>query len=292
MSDGANKISNAFFESTTYDKPNSMIWEVNYVPAHFHKHFEILMVMEGSLRMYVDGEKRELNVGDAVYISPNIIHSYERTGDCKRFITCFEPECMGSFGDIMIRNKPKNPFITREQMHTLFSNPFEVATELWIGYKSSKKNGTETLEYISYLASHNRFVTSLLTLTDLVPADDSGKNRYNDALRICCERYNEESFNAASLAEALNISESGVHKLFAKNMHTNVKSYITDLRMAKACEYLEHTDMNISEIALHVGYGSIRTFNRTFFERMQMSPGDYRRSKTRSEGMIIRTDYQ
>ncbi len=287
MNNGANERNNAFFESTTYDKPHSMVWEVNYVPAHFHKHFEILMVMEGSLIMYVDGEKRVLGVGDGAFISPNIIHSYERTGNCTRFITCFEPECMGTFGEIMLKHKPEHPFITSEQIHTLFDDPFKVATDLWLGYKNTKNIGTGSLEYISYLVSHNRFVTSLLTLTGLVPAEDGGKNRYNDALRICCERYNEEKFNAASLAEALNISESGVHKLFAKNMHMSFKNYITDLRMAKACEYLEYTDMNISEIALHVGYGSIRTFNRTFFECMQMSPGDYRRSKIRSEGTII-----
>lgn len=279
MKNCENERSNAFFESTTYDKPHSMIWGVNYVPAHFHKHFEILLVMEGSLVMYVDGERRELSVGDGVYISPNVIHSYERNGECKRFITCFEPECMGTFGDIMLKYKPRHPFISSEQMHGLFDDPFKTVTELWIGYKRSKNGDTESLDYISYLSAHNKFVTSLLSVTGLAEAKQTGKNRYNEALRICCENFGDEKFNAPALAKAMNISESGVHKLFAKNMHMSVKHYIADLRITKACELLECTDMSISEIALHVGYGSIRTFNRVFSENMKTSPGEYRKSR-------------
>lgn len=272
------KTERAFFESTVYDKPNSMIWSVNYVPAHFHKHFEILCVMEGSVIMTVDGEKRELGVGDAVYISPNVIHSYERNGECKRFITCFEPECMGTFGDIMLKYKPKYPFITSERMHMLFPKLFETLTGLRDDYINSRNDGTGNAEYISYLANHYSFVTKILSETGITETASDGKDNYNRALRICCEHFCDEKFNAISIARSLNISESGVHKLFAKNMHMNVKNYITKLRMSKACEYLEYTDMNISEIALHVGYGSIRTFNRTFFDCMNMSPGEYRKN--------------
>ncbi len=271
------KKDTAFFESTTYDKPHSMIWDVNYVPAHFHKHFEILCVMEGSVIMTVDGERRTLAKGDAVYISPNIIHSYERCGECKRFISCFEPECVGTFGELMLKYKPSKPFIDKEVMKQLFPNLFEYLRDIWLGYEKGRKIGDDNLEYVSYLSKHNHFITKLLTVTGIEKFEHDKNNHYNEALRICCERYTEEKFNAEALAKLMNISESSVHKLFAKNMHMNFKSYITDLRMSKAREYLQYTDMNISEIALHIGCGSIRTFNRVFADSTGMSPGEYRK---------------
>jgi len=271
------KKDTAFFESTTYDRPHSMIWEVNYVPAQFHKHFEILCIMDGSVILTVDGERRRLEKGDAVYISPNVIHSYERCGDCLRFITCFEPECVGTLGEIMLTHKPSKPFIERAKMEELFPNLFEYLTDLWNYYKTTRNNMDDNPDYIKYLAKHNEFITKLLSVTGIEKFERDKHNHYNEALRICCERYTEEKFNAQTLAKELNISESSVHKLFAKNMHMNFKNYITDLRMSKACEYLQYTDMNISEVALHVGCGSIRTFNRIFARYNGMSPGEYRK---------------
>ena len=277
MNKSNSKTVSAFFESTTYDKPHSMIWEVNYVPAHFHKHFEILCIMEGSVILTVDGERRKLEKGDAVYISPNVIHSYERCGDCVRFITCFEPECMGTFGEMMLKNKPEHPFISACTMYKLFPDLLEYLQQLRNGYVHYRRSGELDGEYVSYLSRHYDFVTSLLSVTGIKKFETDKKDHYNEALRICCERFSEEKFNAAALAKELNMSESSVHKLFAKNMHMNFKSYITDLRMSKACEYLRHTDMTISDIALYVGYGSIRTFNRVFAEVNNVAPGTYRK---------------
>jgi AraC family transcriptional regulator len=54
--------------------------------------------------------------------------------------------------------------------------------------------------------------------------------------------------------------------------------YLTRLRVEKACELLERTDLSITEVALEVGYSSNQVLARVFLNHMRLSPSDYRRA--------------
>lgn len=63
--------------------------------------------------------------------------------------------------------------------------------------------------------------------------------------------------------------------LFKAFYGSTVKAFITKKRMEKAAEYLENTDMNISEIAYAIGIESKSHFTKTFKETYQMTPSNY-----------------
>ena len=53
--------------------------------------------------------------------------------------------------------------------------------------------------------------------------------------------------------------------------------YIQSMRVRFACDMLMETDRRISEISETAGFGTIRSFNRSFRESTGMTPLDYRR---------------
>ena len=44
-----------------------------------------------------------------------------------------------------------------------------------------------------------------------------------------------------------------------------------------SCNLLQHSDRSITDICHSAGFGSLRTFNRTFLNTYKMSPRDYRK---------------
>lgn len=66
--------------------------------------------------------------------------------------------------------------------------------------------------------------------------------------------------------------------MFKQSIGVPPRVYLTRLRVEKACELLELTDMPITEIAQEVGYSSNQVLARVFAKHQQMSPSDYRRA--------------
>jgi AraC-type DNA-binding domain-containing proteins len=57
--------------------------------------------------------------------------------------------------------------------------------------------------------------------------------------------------------------------------------YINFLRLKDAITLLEESDLSIEEISERVGFGTVRTFQRQFQAKYNMSPKDYRKAATR-----------
>jgi AraC family transcriptional regulator len=79
---------------------------------------------------------------------------------------------------------------------------------------------------------------------------------------------------------AAEAQRSPVHfaRMFKQSMGVPPRVYLTRLRVEKACELIERTDLPITEIALEVGYSSDQALARVFLKHRHMSPSDYRRA--------------
>ena len=80
----------------------------------------------------------------------------------------------------------------------------------------------------------------------------------------------------SEVAVAVGYNESYISHLFSDALHTTLTDYINALRMDDAFYLLSGTDLTVSRIAENLGFGSLRSFNRTFLKYAQMTPSDYR----------------
>ena len=67
-------------------------------------------------------------------------------------------------------------------------------------------------------------------------------------------------------------------RMFKQSVGVPPRVYLTRLRMERACELLERTDLPVTEIALEVGYSSNQVLARIFTKHQRMTPTDYRRA--------------
>jgi len=76
-------------------------------------------------------------------------------------------------------------------------------------------------------------------------------------------------------AQICNITPQYLSKLFKRTMDISFIEYLTQVRVAKAKELLEATDLMVNEIAEQVGYNP-KNFIRVFKKQVGLPPGQYR----------------
>ena len=79
-----------------------------------------------------------------------------------------------------------------------------------------------------------------------------------------------------TIAESVHSNASYLSRIFKKEVGTSVITYITDLRIKKAKDLLEHSDLKTFEISDAVGIHDPAYFSVLFKKYTGMSPKSYR----------------
>lgn len=86
----------------------------------------------------------------------------------------------------------------------------------------------------------------------------------------------QERIRLKDAADLVNMSESAFSHFFKKRTNLSFIEYVNNLRIAKACQLLESTNMTVQEICYDCGFNNKSNFIRVFSARKHMSPSEYR----------------
>lgn len=104
--------------------------------------------------------------------------------------------------------------------------------------------------------------------------------QYSRIVRECIQilkaNYCRPDISLTYAAEQINISPSYLSSAFNREVQSNIARYIINLRMEKAKELLMDRRLNISEIAVAVGFENKRYFSEVFKKEMKMTPREFR----------------
>jgi transcriptional regulator GlxA family with amidase domain len=82
--------------------------------------------------------------------------------------------------------------------------------------------------------------------------------------------------SVTAMAERSLMSPRNFARLFAAEVGVTPAAYVTSLRLERARTLLETTDLQLQEVALRCGFGTVETLRRVFGRRLGVSPSDYR----------------
>jgi len=97
--------------------------------------------------------------------------------------------------------------------------------------------------------------------------------------QVLMENYLSSDFSITLLADHFHVSIAYMSYLFKKKTNSNLSDYVWDLRLKKAKELLDTTDMSIDDISVAVGYLNSSSFRRKFKQTINISPSQYRREQ-------------
>lgn len=115
-----------------------------------------------------------------------------------------------------------------------------------------------------------------------VPFENANESLPSDyaAFTKLIEYANEQlhaKIGVKDLARFAGTSESTLNRRFQETLQLNPQQLLSHLRAAKACQLLEESILNISEIADRCGYDSPAAFSRAFKKLKHQSPRAYRK---------------
>ena len=86
-----------------------------------------------------------------------------------------------------------------------------------------------------------------------------------------------QNITLEDVCAATGFSVSYFSALFKKETGEGFAKYLTRVRMERAKELLQETNLSVAEICTRVGYGDLKHFNQTFKKVTNLSPGQYRK---------------
>lgn len=115
--------------------------------------------------------------------------------------------------------------------------------------------------------------------TEKMPEKKEDAERGNRIVKMAQEYISEhytENITLSEVAENVGISSGYLSTIFHQNMECGFVDYLNQVRIERACCYLEQNYLKTYEIAYKVGFRDEKYFSKVFKKIKGMSPKEYR----------------
>lgn len=119
------------------------------------------------------------------------------------------------------------------------------------------------------LCESNEVVKKHVGLRTIKPSDE---DFIDNLLDITDNRFSDNDFGVRSLSKEIGISTPQLYRKVTAITGRSPVSFIRDIRLHKALSLIKENKLNISEIALEVGYNNPSYFSKCFQEKFGINP--------------------
>lgn len=248
---------------------------------HWHIECELILVLQGSFSLSLDGESIELSAGESAYIPSGAIH-----GGCAR--SCIY-ECVVFDTERFFQDS----IVCRERFNTILDSAVHVqspfAKDSGVGRLVDRLFAGMEAEQPGY-----EFITTgllwqfmgLLLQQHLYSAPSSENVHFarhaaqiKNALRHICKDY-AKSMTLEELSAEADMAPKYFCRVFRQITGRTPIDYLNYYRVECAAELLCASQENVTEIALSCGFNDLSYFIRTFKRYKGVSAGTYRKQHT------------
>ena len=258
--------------------------------AHYHDYIELLFGLSGDFEVHLNNGLYRFGPGDLVLINSGEVHQIETTmgGPGHYYVIRFEPEVIYTISQNVLEMKYILPFTLSNYNHqkvfksNLISNTIipemieSIMEEFYVqsyGYELAIK------AYICriFLWILRYWHRSGVKLYDFYNTDLDMLEKLQKVLAYVSSHYKED-IKVADIAKMCNVSYSYFSRTFNKMMNTSFNDYLNYIRISEAEKLLITSDLNITEIAMEVGFSTTSYFIKQFKDRKKMSPKRYKKT--------------
>ncbi len=282
--------SQVFYEQKSldieYHKRTSLHYKLQCGP-HLHRELELVCMLEGEAVAYADSVCTPLCAGDVYLSFPNQIHHYDSKGPERFLLFIIKPDLMPDLMELFHTGTPQSPVIRGAANDPRIRELFEALMDICENTHSSDLGYRQTLKR-GYLLALLSELLSRMTISKL-NMGDSGALR--SIVTFCAQNFSE-NLSLSMLEEKLHLNKYYISHLFSERLGMRFNDYVNSLRISEACGLLLNSKLSITEISEHVGFNTLRTFNRAFMKQMSISPSDYRKGLTAAASPSLPQDKQ
>lgn len=242
-------------------------WEM--AGMHYHFAYELFFLEEGTRTYIINDKIYNISAGDVILIKPNILHKTQSKKRFKRYVINFNEEYILRYAS--------------EELKNYLLKCFEETNAISL----SKELFSTVLEYIKSAGNSEDDIHQFICLTNILSILSNNINDFtrkeidikNFEIQKVLEYINENFVKISGLdeiSEKFYITKFHLCRIFKESAGLTVIKYINGLKIQKACNLLDKTELTITEIAFECGFNSSMYFCKTFKQLTGYSPLKYR----------------
>jgi AraC-like DNA-binding protein len=249
--------------------------------SHWHEQFQILYFERGEALIHCNSQPLQIHAGDVVIINRNDVHYGENVSqELAFYLIKLDLSFLLSNRQDLCQTKYVVPIMKKQ---VVFRNYISRDEELvkQIQQLINEYYGQETGFELAIKAYFYRILALLLRRYREENAGEAeqGKQCKSIPLRPVLEYVDQhycERLTLEKLASMANVSSHHFCRMFKKVTGKPPIEYINYLRINRAATLLQESNLNISEIAMTVGFDDSNYFSRLFKKYKQASPSKIR----------------
>ena len=266
------------------------VYGENIDNLHFHNLLEIGYCHYGDGDLVIEDDLYRFGAGMISCIPANFLHVTKSDTDVKAFweyIYINPEDILRQWGkstqeirDIMEAVGKKSFFIKAEE------NPM-IVTMIRAIFEEMQQKGAHYRECVRGIAYALLFEIARFNGRDAWQTIGKGVSLQLESAIEYVEKNYPNDFKIADLANECHMSETHFRRIFQEKMNMTPVEYVNFVRVRKACELIDKTDISMEEVAEKVGFITPSTFNRNFRRIIGTSPYQWKKRPDNHEGKLL-----
>lgn len=247
---------------------------------HSHPYYEIIVVIDGRLTIkLLDNQAIEIEKGSLCILPPRCYHSTCSKEDLTKMLGI-----RLSYGQVKGEAKIYDRFksaLESIEIPTRFTST-EKMLDILLDMRNEMREKNTAWDFAcnALLQKFYIEILRLLTMEDeenpLYETDDSRHTRYF-RIEVWFADNLADSVTEDDLASAISLSRRQLSRVLEDIYGMSFRKKLIELRLHRAAQLLEQTELNVDDISNLVGYRSTSGFHRAFCKYFGCSPYDYRK---------------
>lgn len=254
-------------------------------PVHWHDDIEFSVILRGKMQYNINGIIETVHEGEGIFINSRQLHfnySADRT-ECEYICILLHP--IQLYQNPAFNETYVAPLLTAEHLSYIHLSPQtdwqdRILQQLLTIYQFKDHTNAP-------LRMHPFFCQIWSELYENMTQEPQ-TSAHSEDLTIIKEMVNyiqghyRDRISLKDIAATGSVGQSKCCLLFKRYMNLTPNAYLNQFRLTKSREYLETTDLSITEIAAAVGYNGSSYYTESFRKWYGISPSEYRQTKGKS----------
>ena len=250
--------------------------------AHNHNYYEFLYIIRGMAMNIMDEGVQILNRANILAIRPEDVHFIQKINVVdeeqhkKQKFEFFNIPVPIDFMEKQFEEckKLKKNIVDGELPMVASVSGTELAYICTQALKLSEMKDSEKRRYQYFTLA--RYLCSFFLYAQ---EEEENIPEWFASLYVMAERMHASELNYDILVKKAGVSNKTLWKTFKKVLNITPSAYINMRKMKDAYAHILAGQMNLTEIAMHLGYGSYTHFYRKFSDYYGASPREYIKKK-------------
>ena len=254
---------------------------------HFHPHYQLFTVIKGTGTRFIGDDIRHFNVGDTVFLAPNMPHLWRSDREY------FEKDSQLMTEGIVVYFKEDflgSEFFEKSEMYDIKTllKKSERGLDLTGQLKEELVNDLKNLPIDSGFQGIIKILSILDKLSKSTDYQYIASTTYSNTHKISeTERMRwvheyvlkhfKENINLSTVASLSNMTDAAFCRYFKSRTNKTFSDFVKEIRIGNACKMLQDENKSISQTCYESGYNTVSNFNNQFKSLKGVSPKQYQK---------------